>query len=118
MNEMMRKLERSLDTINAGIENTDYAMVMVGAKEIAERSMPSWIDRIRIFAKLGSDLPAFKEADAEMRRLAIKVAVSAGRHDLVASQQAAAQLRQKCITCHARRKQQQTHNPNESKDQH
>ncbi len=105
MNDVMRILEQSMSMIDKGIAKLDYSIVVAGAKQIEERPMPSWIDRAKIFADLGSEAPAFKEADKEMRRLARKIAESAERHDLEALRQAVSQLRHKCITCHKKQTQ-------------
>ena len=100
INGVMLALEQSMETIEIGIAKQDYSMILVGAKGIEERPAPSWIDKIKIFADLGSNAPAFKAADKEMKRLAKVLAQSAGRYDLDASRRATFQLRQQCVTCH------------------
>ncbi len=101
LKEIMQGLRNNLVTISDGLLVDDFGLIADGARGIAEHPrIPP--DQVKlVVAKLGAEMPAFKQLDTQVHDLAIQIKTDAEASDRDAVFRHYQEITASCLACHA-----------------
>jgi len=100
LKQIMQMLGRDYASLNHAILTEDFDGAAQAAHAIAFHDKPSMGQRMKIMASLGTEMPAFKQADGAVHDLAIEVEEAAKAGDMPRLIQRQSQMLSACMACH------------------
>lgn len=101
MQRIMQGMSTSMVQIADGIWREEYDKVAVAAQGIAEHPMPSFLERLALLGRLGSDAPQFMKADEKVQAAALALQEAAGERSMEQVLSRYQALQQNCVSCHS-----------------
>lgn len=100
LKSIMAQLGEDMHQVSDGIMLDDLDLVVQGAKAVADHPSPSMGQRWRIFRGMGEELEGFRQADARVHELAVKLGEAARASDREKVVERYFGLVRECIACH------------------
>lgn len=100
MQRIMQGMGEDMAQIADGIWREEYDKVAVAAERIAEHPMPSFLERLALLGRLGSDAPQFMKADEKVQAAALALKEAAGERSIEPVLNRYQALQQNCVSCH------------------
>lgn len=100
LQKIMQELGEQMQFVAGAISREDWEAVAEAAPRIGKHRAPSFTEKARIMAFLGSRAPEFRAADRQVHDAAMKMDAAAQRRDGVEVIKAYAEVQQACLACH------------------
>ncbi|MCZ7558654.1 MAG: cytochrome c [Burkholderiaceae bacterium] len=97
---VMKQLGRDMQAVTGAISREDWSRVEDLAPKLVRRDEPPFTEKMRILARLGTDLGKFRSFDTQVHDAANSMGDAAMRGDGLAVINAFARVQQACLGCH------------------
>ncbi len=101
LKQIMQQLSHDYARLGHAILLENFDAAAEAAHAIAYHDKPSMMQRMKIMASLGTEMPKFKEADGKVHALAIRIEEAAAARDMPQLIQRQSQMLSACMACHA-----------------
>lgn len=100
LRRIMQELDRNMQAITSAIALEDWVWVAQIASKIATHPEPPLIEKMRIFAYLGTDAVKFRNFDTQTHEAALAMKQAATSSDGKVVIQSFARVQESCMSCH------------------